>query len=136
MNNNNEDQLIELKEVFSLFEEGGFIKFSELNKVMLLSFGENFLIPSSLEKEDYKIDFKEFCNLILNKKKEINVDDPEVLESFKMLDDDNDNLIDFEKFSKILKDNCDNSLKKNIDELLKEIELNDDKKFNYVEFLK
>ena len=138
-----EDQLAELKEAFSLFDQdgNGSISVHELATVMRV-LGQN---PSEAELQDMlneididgngNIEFPEFVAMMARKFKDINVEE-ELVEAFKVLDYESDGTISLDDLRRALSKYSDKMTTSEINEIMTEAKLDVNGHFNYEDFVK
>jgi Ca2+-binding protein (EF-Hand superfamily) len=133
-----EDQKKEFKEAFSLFDtdKDGFITSKELGDLMK-KLGLN---PTEAELQDMineidydgsgTIDFEEFISLISRKMKEPGIEN-ELMEAFKIFDQDGTGMITTNAFKKIIRDLSDKLTDTEIEDMLAEADPDAD---GYIKF--
>lgn len=138
-----EQQKIEFKEVFSLFDKDGdgTISTTELGTVMR-TLGQN---PTEQEIElmieevdvngDGDIDFDEFCNLMIKKMKESEPEE-ELVEVFKIFDKDNNDKIDWYDLKDVFKELGEKVTDEDLKEMIEEHDMDNDKALNFEEFVR
>ncbi|CDW91107.1 calmodulin [Stylonychia lemnae] len=138
-----EIQKQEFKEVFSLFDKDGdgTISTTELGTVMR-TLGQN---PTEQELEQMilevdvdgnkEIDFDEFCALMIKKMKESEPEE-ELVEVFKIFDQDNNGCIDWYDLKNIFKELGEKITDDDLKEMIEEHDADGDKALNFEEFVK
>ena len=138
-----EDQVKEFKEAFSLFDRDGdgFIITRELGTVMR-SLGQN---PTEAELQDMinevdidgngTIDFPEFLSMMARKMKEVDVES-EIREAFKVFDKDGKGLISASELRHIMTSLGEKLTDEEVDEMMREAEVDGDGQVNYDNFVK
>ena len=138
-----EEQITEFKEAFSLFDKDGdgSITTKELGTVMR-SLGQN---PTEAELQDMidevdadgngTIDFPEFLTMMAKKMKN-NDSEEEILEAFKVFDKDGNGFISAAELRNIMTNLGEKLSDTEVDEMIREADLDGDGQINYEEFVK
>ncbi|KAM0037963.1 putative EF-hand domain-containing protein [Helianthus debilis subsp. tardiflorus] len=138
-----DDQISEFKEAFSLFDKNGdgYITTKELGTVMR-SLGQN---PTEAELLDMinevdadgngTIDFPEFLGLMAKKMKD-NDSEEELKEAFKVFDKNQDGVISAAELRHVMTNLGEKLTDEEIDEMIREADVDGDGKINYEEFVK
>ena len=138
-----EDQIAEIKEAFSLFDKDGdgTITIKEL-EIVMRSLGQK---PTESELQDMVnevdadgngiIDFSEFCGLMARRMKDDDTKE-ELLEAFKVFDRDGSGTISSEELRHVMTNLGEKLTEKEVDEMLKEADVNGDGEIDFDEFLK
>lgn len=139
----NEELVAEYKASFDLIDadRDGSISIKELKDVMD-KLGQNF---SSVEVEEMinevdldgseSVDFKEFLALMTRKIKDVELED-ELLEAFKIFDRDGNGYITLQNLTYIISRIDNNVTEKEVEEMMKEADLDKDGKISFDEFIK
>jgi len=137
-----EEQIAEFKEAFSLFDKDGdgTITTKELGTVMR-SLGQN---PTEAELNDMinevdadgngTIDFPEFLTMMARKMKDTDSEE-EILEAFKVFDKDGNGFISAAELRHIMT-NLEELTDEEVDEMIREADIDGDGQINYEEFVK
>jgi calmodulin len=144
MNTNvNQDKINEIKEAFQVFDKDsdGFITIKELATVMR-SLGHN---PTESELQDMikqydkdesgTIDFAEFFELMTNKMLESQIEE-ELIETFRVFDRDGNGLLSGQELKYVMAVVGEILTDQEIDELIKQADIDGDGFINYQEFVK
>ncbi len=138
-----EEQLNEFKETFSLFDRDGdgTISTKELGTVMR-ALGQN---PTESELQDMinevdadgngTLDFSEFLSLMATKTKELDTED-EFIEAFKVFDRDGNGLVSAAELRHVMTSMGEKMSDEEVDEIIKEAQLDGDGMLNYEGFVK
>ena len=138
-----EEQIAEFKEAFSLFDKDGdgTITTKELGTVMR-SLGQN---PTEAELADMinevdadgngTIDFPEFLTMMARKMKDTDSEE-EILEAFKVFDKDGNGFISAAELRHIMTNLGEKLTDEEVDEMLREEDIDGDGQINYEEFVK
>mmetsp|Transcript_14877 Transcript_14877/g.41424 ORF Transcript_14877/g.41424 Transcript_14877/m.41424 type:complete len:199 (+) Transcript_14877:165-761(+) len=138
-----EEQIAEFKEAFSLFDKDGdgTITTKELGTVMR-SLGQN---PTEAELMDMiqeidadgsgNIDFPEFLTMMARKMKDTDSED-EILEAFKVFDKDGNGFISAAELRHIMTNLGEKLSDEEVDEMIREADIDGDGQINYEEFVK
>ena len=138
-----EEQIAEFKEAFSLFDKDGdgTITTKELGTVMR-SLGQN---PTEAELADMinevdadgngTIDFPEFLTMMARKMKDTDSEE-EILEAFKVFDKDGNGFISAAELRHIMTNLGEKLTDEEVDEMLREADIDGDGQINYEEFVK
>lgn len=138
-----EEQISEFKEAFSLFDKDGdgTITTKELGTVMR-SLGQN---PTEAELQDMinevdadgngTIDFPEFLTMMAKKMKN-NDSEEEILEAFKVFDRDGNGFISAAELRHIMTNLGEKMSDSEVDDMIREADLDGDGQINYEEFVK
>merc|ERR1712113_575969 len=138
-----EEQIAEFKEAFSLFDKDGdgTITTKELGTVMR-SLGQN---PTEAELQDMinevdadgngTIDFPEFLSLMARKMKDTDTEE-EPIEAFKVFDRDGDGFISAGELRYSMTNLGEKLSDLEVDEMIREADLDNDGQINYDEFVK
>ncbi len=136
-------QLQELKEIFDLCDadRDGKLTTRELGTLMR-GLGQT---PSEIELQEIvnevdlegsgKIDFKEFIRLMTRKMKDTDLDQ-EMKETFKIMDVDSNGLINSSDLKTIVKNLGEKYTKEEVEEMIKEGDIDEDKQISYDEFIR
>lgn len=136
-------QLQELKELFDLFDADHDKKLTtrELGTIMR-GLGQK---PSEIELQEIvnevdlegsgKIDFKEFIRIMIRKMKDTDLDQ-EIKDTFKVMDVDANSNIGISDLKTIVKNLGENYSKDEIEEMIKECDIDSDKQISYEEFIR
>jgi len=136
-----EEQIAEYKEAFHLFDKDGDGKITtkELGTV-LRSIGQNPTEKdlSSLIEPTHSglIDFDEFCKLVTKQMKNPIASEQEIIESFKVFDKEGKHLITAAELRHIMINMGEKLTDEEVDEMLRECDVDSDGKINYVDFIK
>ena len=137
-----EEQIAEFKEAFSLFDRDGdgSITSKELGTVMR-SLGQN---PSEAELQDMinevdvdgngSIDFPEFLSLMARKMKDTDTEE-ELVDAFRVFDRDGNGLISAAELWHVMTNLGEKLTDEEVDEMIKEADLDGDGHINYEEFV-
>ncbi|KAI0551337.1 calmodulin [Xylaria curta] len=137
-----EDQVSELKKVFSLFDEdgNGTISAEELGAVMR-SLGQN---PTESELQDIisevdadktgTIDFQEFLTMMTCKVKSADLEE-ELRQAFKVFDRDNSGSISPEELRSVMASIGEKVTDEEVDEMIREADQDGDGRIDYNEFV-
>ncbi|KAF7031242.1 hypothetical protein CFC21_042601 [Triticum aestivum] len=137
-----EEQIGEFKEAFSLFDKDGdgSITTKELGTVMR-SLGQN---PTEAELQDMinevdadgngTIDFPEFLNLMARKMKDTDSEE-ELKEAFRVFDKDQNGFISAAELRQVMT-NLGEKLSEEVEEMVREADVDGDGQINYDEFVK
>ena len=137
-----EEQIAEVKEAFSLFDRDGdgSITSKELGTVMR-SLGQN---PSEAELQDMinevdvdgngSIDFPEFLSLKKKKMKDTDTEE-ELVDAFRVFDRDGNGLISAAELWHVMTNLGEKLTDEEVDEMIKEADLDGDGHINYEEFV-
>ncbi|XP_010505874.1 PREDICTED: calmodulin-2/4 [Camelina sativa] len=138
-----EDQLVECKEIFSSIDKDGdgCITTKELGTVMR-SLGQN---PTEAELQDMinevdadgngTIDFPEFLNLMARKMKDTDSEE-ELKEAFRVFDKDQNGFISAAELRHVMTNLGEKLTDEEVDEMIKEADVDGDGQINYEEFVK
>ena len=138
-----EDKINEFKEAFEIFDKDkdGYITTKELGDIMK-NLGQT---PSEAELQDMinevdidgngTIDFKEFLGLMARKMRD-NDSEEELIEAFKVFDRDGNRLISNVELQHVMTSLGENVTMDEVDEMIKEADLDGDGYINYEEFVK
>ena len=138
-----EDKINEFKEAFEIFDKDkdGYITTKELGDSMK-NLGQT---PSEAELQDMinevdidgngTIDFKEFLGLMARKMRD-NDSEEELIEAFKVFDRDGNGLISNVELQHVMTSLGENITMDEVDEMIKEADLDGDGYINYEEFVK
>ena len=138
-----EDKINEFKEAFEIFDKDkdGYITTKELGDIMK-NLGQT---PSEAELQDMinevdidgngTIDFKEFLGLMARKMRD-NDSEEELIEAFKVFDRDGNGLISNVELQHVMTSLGENVTMDEVDEMIKEADLDGDGYINYEEFVK
>ncbi|BAM40412.1 calmodulin [Theileria orientalis strain Shintoku] len=138
-----EEQIAEFKEAFSLFDKDGdgSITTKELGTIMR-SLGQN---PTEAELQDMineidtnssgTIDFPEFLLLMARKMKECDTEE-ELIQAFKVFDRDGNGFISAQELRHVMTNLGERLTDDEVDEMLREADIDGDGKINYEEFVK
>ncbi|AFZ79692.1 calmodulin, putative [Theileria equi strain WA] len=138
-----EEQIAEFKEAFSLFDKDGdgSITTKELGTIMR-SLGQN---PTEAELQDMineidtngsgAIDFPEFLILMARKMKEGDTEE-ELVQAFKVFDRDGNGFISAQELRHVMTNLGEKLTNEEVDEMLREADVDGDGKINYEEFVK
>ena len=138
-----EDKINEFKEAFEIFDKDkdGYITTKELGDIMK-NLGQT---PSEAELQDMinevdidgngTIDFKEFLGLMARKMRD-NDSEEELIEAFKVFDRDGNGLISNVELQHVMTSLGENVTMDEVDEMIKEADLDGDVYINYEEFVK
>ncbi|XP_951999.1 calmodulin, putative [Theileria annulata] len=138
-----EEQIAEFKEAFSLFDKDGdgSITTKELGTIMR-SLGQN---PTEAELQDMineidtnssgAIDFPEFLILMARKMKECDTEE-ELIQAFKVFDRDGNGFISAQELRHVMTNLGERLTDEEVDEMLREADVDGDGKINYEEFVK
>ncbi|GFE53837.1 calmodulin [Babesia ovis] len=138
-----EEQIAEFKEAFSLFDRDGdgSITTKELGTVMR-SLGQN---PTEAEIADMindidtsgtgAIDFPEFLILMARKMKEGDTEE-ELVQAFKVFDRDGNGFISAQELRHVMTNLGEKLTNEEVEEMLREADVDGDGKINYEEFVK
>nr|ABI14434.1 calmodulin-like protein [Karlodinium veneficum] len=137
-----EEQIAEFKETFSLFDEDkdGRLSVAELGK-MLNSLGQNptdidlASMVQDVDAEDMKIDFPDFLSLMARKMKDTDTEE-ELIEAFKVFDKNEDGFISARELTDCMKNLGEKLTDAEVDEMIKEADMDGDLQINYDEFVK
>ncbi|CAO2198357.1 unnamed protein product, partial [Urochloa humidicola] len=138
-----DDQIAEFKEAFSLFDKDGdgCITTKELGTVMR-SLGQN---PTEAELQDMinevdadgngTIDFPEFLNLMARKMKDTDSEE-ELKEAFRVFDKDQNGFISAAELRHVMTNLGEKLTDEEVDEMIREADVDGDGQINYEEFVK
>merc|ERR1712183_240382 len=138
-----EEKIAQFKEAFALFDAdgNGAITTEELGTV-LRSLGQD---PTEAELKDMigevdedksgKIEFPEFLVMMARKAKAVDTSE-ELAEAFKIFDKDGSGFIDAKELKNVMEGLGEDLTDEEIDEMVKEADLNGDGKISYDEFVK
>ncbi|OAY59169.2 hypothetical protein MANES_01G002400v8 [Manihot esculenta] len=138
-----DDQISEFKEAFSLFDKDGdgCITTKELGTVMR-SLGQN---PTEAELQDMinevdadgngTIDFPEFLNLMARKMKDTDSEE-ELKEAFRVFDKDQNGFISAAELRHVMTNLGEKLTDEEVDEMIREADVDGDGQINYEEFVK
>lgn len=138
-----EEQISEFKEAFSLFDKDGdgCITTKELGTVMR-SLGRN---PTEAEVQDMinevdadgngTIDFPEFLNLMSRKMKDADSEE-ELMEAFKVFDKEQNGFISAAELRHLMTNLGEKLTAEEVDEMIREADVDGDGQVNYKEFVK
>ena len=136
-------QLNEMQEIFNLCDADHDKKLTtrELGTIMR-GLGQK---PSEIELQetvnevnldgDGKIDFKEFIRVMTRKMKDTDLDQ-EMKDTFKVMDVDSNGMISSQDLRTIVKNLGEGYTKDEVEEMIKEGDIDDDKQINYEEFIR
>jgi len=139
-----DEQIEEFKEAFSLFDKNGdgFISCKELGIVMR-SLGQN---PTEAELQDMinevdfdgngTIDFQEFLAMMARQMKNPADEELELRESFKVFDKNGDGYISAPELRHVMTTLGEKLTDEEVDEMIREADIDGDGKVNYEEFVK
>ena len=138
-----EDKINEFKEAFNLFDrdKDGFITTRELGEIMK-NLGQT---PTEAELQDMInevdidgngiIDFKEFLGIMVRKLRDSDTEE-ELIEAFKIFDKDGNGLISSDELLHVMITLGENTNMEEIEDLIKEVDLDGDRFINYEEFVR
>jgi calmodulin len=138
-----EEQIAEFKEAFSLFDKDGdgSITTKELGTVMRslgqtpTEAGLQEMIKEVDANGDGTIDFPEFLNLMAKKMQDTDTED-DLKEAFKVFDKDNDGYISAAELRHVLTNIGEKLSDEEVDEMIREADIDGDGQINYEEFVK
>lgn len=137
-----EEQIAEFKEAFQIFDKDGdgSITTKELGTVMR-SLGQNPSeeeLTSMIEEVDKDgsgtIDFKEFISLMAQKMKETDTEE-ELIDAFKIFDRDGNGFISSHELRYVMTSTGEHLSDAEIDEMIREADIDGDGNINYKEFV-
>jgi len=138
-----DEKISEINETFKIFDKDkdGYITTKELGDIMK-GLGQN---PSEAELQNLinevdiegngTIDLKEFIGLMAKKMKEPE-NEEEIIEAFKVFDKDGNGLISSDELLHVMTSLGDNLTIEEVEELIKDADLDKDGYINYAEFVK
>ena len=138
-----EEKITEFKEAFEIFDKDkdGYITTKELGDIMK-NLGQT---PSEAELQDMinevdidgngTIDFKEFLGLMARKMRDADTEE-ELIEAFKVFDRDGNGLISGNELQHVMNSLGENISQDEVEEMIKEADLDGDGYINYEEFVK
>ena len=138
-----EEQIVEFKEAFSLFDKNadGIVATKDLGTV-LRSLGQN---PTAAELQDMinevdsdgngTIDFPEFLTIMSRKMKDTDTEE-EILEAFRVFDKDGSGFTTAAELRHVMTNLGEKLTDQEVDEMIREADLDGDGKVNYEEFLR
>lgn len=138
-----EEQLTEFKDTFSLFDRDGdgTISTKELGTVMR-ALGQN---PTEFELQDMinevdadgngTLDFTEFVGLMARKTKELDTED-EFIEAFRVFDRDGNGFVSAAELRDVLTSMGEKMTDEEVDEMIKEANLDGDGNLSYEQFVR
>jgi len=138
-----EEKIAEFRAAFELFDrdKDGKITPKELGSVMV-NLGQN---PSESDitnminevdlDSDGTIDFKEFLGLMVRKMKDTDMEE-ELIEAFKVFDRDGNGYISSTELKLVINSLGEELSKEDIDDMIKEVDLDKDGQIDYEEFVK
>ncbi|GLU19067.1 hypothetical protein SLE2022_353350 [Rubroshorea leprosula] len=138
-----DDQISEFREAFSLFDKDGdgYISTKELGTVMR-SLEQN---PTEAELQDMineadtdlsgTIDFPEFLNLLARKMKDTKMEE-ELKEAFRVFDKDQNGFISAAELRQVMTNLGEKLTDEEVDEMIREADVDGDSQINYAEFVK
>ena len=138
-----DEKISEINETFKIFDKDkdGYITTKELGDIMK-GLGQN---PSEAElqnlinevdiEDNGTIDLKEFIGLMAKKMKEPE-NEEEIIEAFKVFDKDGNGLISSDELLHVMTSLGDNLTIEEVEELIKDADLDKDGYINYAEFVK
>ena len=138
-----EDKITEFKEAFEIFDKDkdGYITTKELGDIMK-NLGQT---PSEAELQDMinevdidgngTIDFKEFLGLMARKMRDADTEE-ELIEAFKVFDRDGNGFITSHELRNIMNSLGEGLSPEEIEEMIKEADLDNDGQIDYEEFVK
>jgi calmodulin len=138
-----EEQIAEFKEAFSLFDKdgNGTITTKELGTVMR-SLGQN---PTEAELMDMiqeidtsgsgTVEFPEFLTMMARKMKDVDSEE-EIIEAFKVFDKDGNGFISAAELRHIMTNLGEKLTDEEVDEMIREADIDGDGQINYEEFVK
>mmetsp|Transcript_156715 Transcript_156715/g.503012 ORF Transcript_156715/g.503012 Transcript_156715/m.503012 type:complete len:149 (+) Transcript_156715:101-547(+) len=137
-----EEQIAEFKETFDTFDEDNDHRLSmrELG-TLLNSLGQNpteedlTSMMAAVDAEESKIDFSDFLSLMARKLKDTDTDE-ELIEAFKVFDRDQDGFISAGELRDSMTHLGEGLSHLEVDEMIKEADLDGDGQINYDEFVK
>lgn len=138
-----EDNIIELKEAFDLFDKDrdGFISINELAELFkLLGFyttdNEFQEMRNKMDlNQNENIDFNEYLSIAIKEIKNNN-EDIDYMEAFKAFDRDGDGFISAKELKFVMENLGETMTIEEAEEMLKEADLDEDNRMNYEEFLR
>jgi calmodulin len=138
-----QEQIAEFKEAFSLFDKDGdgSITTKELGTVMRslgqtpTEAGLQEMIKEVDANGDGTIDFPEFLNLMAKKMQDTDTED-DLKEAFKVFDKDNDGYISAAELRHVLTNIGEKLSDEEVDEMIREADIDGDGQINYEEFVK
>mmetsp|Transcript_95710 Transcript_95710/g.257261 ORF Transcript_95710/g.257261 Transcript_95710/m.257261 type:complete len:149 (-) Transcript_95710:181-627(-) len=137
-----EEQIAEFKETFDTFDEDNDHRLSmrELG-TLLNSLGQNpteedlTRMMAAVDAEESKIDFSDFLSLMARKLKDTDTEE-ELIEAFKVFDRDEDGFISAGELRDSMTHLGEGLSHLEVDEMIKEADLDGDGQINYDEFVK
>jgi calmodulin len=141
--NLSEEKIAEFRAAFELFDKDrdGKITAKELGTVMR-NLGQN---PTEMELKEMidevdldgngTIDFKEFLGLMVRKMKDCDTEE-ELLEAFKVFDRDGNGFITSNELRHVMSNLGESMTPEEVDEMIKEADLDGDGQINYEEFVR
>ncbi|CAG9860447.1 unnamed protein product [Phyllotreta striolata] len=136
-----EEQVEEYKQKFNLFDKDndGLIEIGNLG-TLIRSLGQNPTerelknLVSEISREDGKVDFSEFLTLLAMQMNNAG-DEEELREAFRIFDKDGNGYIKLEELKHIVMTMGEKMSIQEFTEMMNEIEVNGEGKFNYEEFV-
>ncbi|MGF1924183.1 MAG: EF-hand domain-containing protein [Bacteroidia bacterium] len=139
----NEEQIVELKEAFSLFDKDGdgIITTKELRSIMR-SLGQD-LTETDLQDVingvnvhgNRTVNFPEFLSLIARKMKDTDTEE-ELIEAFEVFDRDGNGLISAAELRHVMTNLGKKLTEEEVDEIIREADIDGDGGINYEEFVR